>query len=125
VLEFCDRMGDAWGSASLAVSRAGANSVAEVGANAVPTLFLPYPHHRDMHQLRNAQPLADFGGAVIETDHVDVARNLEHAGARLRALMADSIRRDSMRAALRQHRPPDAAMLIAELLAQRVHSRVR
>jgi UDP-N-acetylglucosamine--N-acetylmuramyl-(pentapeptide) pyrophosphoryl-undecaprenol N-acetylglucosamine transferase len=123
VVEFCDHMGDAWGAASLAVSRAGANSVAEAAANAVPTLFLPYPYHRDMHQLRNAQPWAKLGGAVISTDHVDTAKNVQQAGRRLLELMAERGERDAMRSAQMRNRPPDAATEIAELLLERVLDR--
>jgi UDP-N-acetylglucosamine--N-acetylmuramyl-(pentapeptide) pyrophosphoryl-undecaprenol N-acetylglucosamine transferase len=117
---FTDRMGFAWGAADLAVSRAGANSVAEVHANAVPTLFLPYPWHKDRHQFRNAQPLVQAGAAVVETDHIDEAANLEHGGQMLQALMADADRREAMRAAARRSRPADAAMTIAELVLTHV-----
>jgi UDP-N-acetylglucosamine--N-acetylmuramyl-(pentapeptide) pyrophosphoryl-undecaprenol N-acetylglucosamine transferase len=116
VLAFLNDMGLAWGAADLAVSRAGASSVAEVAHNAVPTLFLPYPYHKDMHQQHNAQPLADLAGAEIETDRIDASENMKHAGRTLQDLMDDSTRRNAMRTALRQHPWPDAAMTIARRL---------
>lgn len=115
---FQHEMGLAWGAASMAVSRAGASSVAEVAINAVPCLFLPYPHHADRHQHRNAQPLVASGGAAIADDLVDPGANLTHAGSRLRALLTDAPRREAMRAALSGRRPPDAAAAIASLVRQ-------
>ena len=116
VKPFVHGMGPAWGAADLAVSRAGASSVAEAWANAVPTLFLPYPHHRDNHQQRNAAPMAAAGGAVIETDEIEPAANVAAAGATLRLLVRDEPRRRSMREALRARPAPDAAATIARLL---------
>lgn len=116
VRPFLHGMGPAWGAADLAVSRAGASSVAEAWANAVPTLFLPYPHHRDGHQQRNAAPMAATGGAIIETDAIDAAANVATAGATLRDLVRDEPRRRSMRAALRARPAPDAAETVARLV---------
>jgi len=116
VLPFLHRIGCAWGSADAAVSRAGANSVAEAAANAVPTLFLPYPYHRDLHQRHNAQPLVDAGGALMEHDFVDPRRNLEAVGPALESLLTDTDRRGGMREALKALNPPDAAKAIAERL---------
>lgn len=116
---FFEHMGPAWGAADLAVSRAGAGSVAEAWANHTPTLFLPYPYHRDQHQRHNAQPLEAVGGAVIATDRIDEHANAGPAGpgAILDALIRDAPRRDRMRAALRGLGPADGARRIAvELL---------
>ena len=113
---FLDDIGLAWGAADAAVSRSGANSVAEVAANALPTLFMPYPYHRDQHQRNNARPLVEIGGAMIEDDLIEPAANVRQAGVALRTLMQDTSRRASMRQALVEHRPPDAAELIADLL---------
>jgi UDP-N-acetylglucosamine--N-acetylmuramyl-(pentapeptide) pyrophosphoryl-undecaprenol N-acetylglucosamine transferase len=113
---FLHEMGLAWGAADLAVSRAGASSVAEAAANDVPTLFLPYPWHRDEHQRHNAEPLVACGGAVIQRDHVDAASNVQAVGPILRDLMTDPARRDAMRDALRARPRRDAAAEIARRL---------
>jgi UDP-N-acetylglucosamine--N-acetylmuramyl-(pentapeptide) pyrophosphoryl-undecaprenol N-acetylglucosamine transferase len=113
---FLDDIGLAWGAADVAFSRSGANSVAEAAANALPTLFLPYPHHRDMHQRHNAQPLVDLGGALMEQDRVEARENLRHAGAALARLLSQAAIREDMRRVLEEHRPPDAASHIADLL---------
>ena len=116
---FLHGMGTAWGAADLAVSRAGASSVAEAWANTVPTLFLPYPHHGDHHQHRNAAPMVAAGGAVVETDAVETDANIARAGSTLRELMGDRPRLRSMRAALPARPAPDAARTIARLLLDR------
>jgi UDP-N-acetylglucosamine--N-acetylmuramyl-(pentapeptide) pyrophosphoryl-undecaprenol N-acetylglucosamine transferase len=118
VLPFTDSMGAAWGAADLAVSRAGANSVAEIAANAVPALLLPYPFHRDQHQRNNARPLEEAGGAVIVDDRVDTEANLAEAGAAIAALMGDAARRAEMRQRLSAQRPEDAADAIAASLLE-------
>lgn len=114
---FFDGMGVCWGAAELAVSRAGAGSVAEAWANRVPTVFLPYPYHRDQHQRFNAAPLERAGGAVIVEDLIDAGRNVADAGERVMALMRDGGARAAMREAYRSLGPVDgAAMMAAALL---------
>ena len=114
VVSYCDQMGNAWRAASLAVSRAGAGSVAEAWANAAPTIFLPNPYHSDQHQRHNVEPVVAAGGAVVVTDEIDPQANLSGLGDTLRDLMADSAARDAMHKALRETRPPDGASAVAE-----------
>ncbi len=113
VLPFVHRMGVAWGAAEMAVSRAGANSVAEAQANHVPTIFVPYPWHKDLHQRENAQPLVDAGAAELALDLIDVQRNVASLGARTLDLMQDAARRMAMRRALQLQDAGDAARRIA------------
>jgi UDP-N-acetylglucosamine--N-acetylmuramyl-(pentapeptide) pyrophosphoryl-undecaprenol N-acetylglucosamine transferase len=114
---FLEEMGGAWGAADLAISRAGASSVAEAALNAVPTVFLPYPFHRDQHQRLNAEPMVAAGAAVMAEDVVDPAPNL----ARLRPLLAELLgspeRRAAMRAAAGRAGRPDGALRIARIVA--------
>ena len=113
VLPFLNEMGLAWGAAELALSRAGANSVAEAEANRVPTVFVPYPYHADLHQEANAKPLVDAGAAVLAYDRLDVTKNLESIGRPLEALMVDGRLRDAMEEKLRARPGSDAAEVIA------------
>ncbi len=116
VRAFIDEMGIAWGAADLAVSRAGAGSVAEAWANAVPTIFLPYPFHRDGHQRANTEVLVDAGAAIVSTDRIDADRNLADVGKTLADLMRDSACRAVMRAAFASLGPADGAERIARAL---------
>ncbi len=116
---FFREMGLCWGAADLAVSRAGAGSVGEAWANAVPTIFLPYPHHKDQHQAFNARPLIDAGAARLVTDHIDPARNTQDAGKRLLELLASPAALGAMRECFRSLGPADGASRIAAALLQR------
>lgn len=53
------------GEADFAVSRAGASTLWELSANALPTLFVPYPYAAKDHQFHNAAFLRDQGMAFI------------------------------------------------------------
>lgn len=113
VLPYVREMGLAWGAADLALSRAGAGSVAEAWAAHVPVVFLPYPYHKDQHQRFNALPLAEAGGAVIETDLIDPAQNAGVAGRVLAGLMRDDAVRRRMRESLAALGPVDGAARVA------------
>lgn len=100
-------MGLWWGSAELAISRAGAGAVAEAWANRVPTLFLPYPYHKDQHQKLNAQRLG--AGAVVVDDLIEPEANMRVNAPILEELMANAGRRNEMRSALERLGPADGA----------------
>jgi UDP-N-acetylglucosamine--N-acetylmuramyl-(pentapeptide) pyrophosphoryl-undecaprenol N-acetylglucosamine transferase len=76
VVGLVDEVGLMWGAATLALARSGAGTVAELWANSVPTLFMPYPYHRDEHQRHNARPMVDAGLATILDDHIDPVCNI-------------------------------------------------
>lgn len=120
VVAYCDRMGDAWHAADVAVSRAGAGSVAEAWANATPTIFAPNPYHADGHQRANAKPLLDAGGAVIVADRIDPAQNLAPLGGAIADLVGDPTRRAAMRERLVATRPPDGAAAVAAWITDAV-----
>jgi len=114
VLAFCDAMGLAWAAADAAISRSGAGSAAEVVANAVPTIFMPYPYHADEHQRHNVQRLADDEAAVIVRDTKDAKANADALEPVLNELMSDASRRDAMREALQAHQREDGAAVLAD-----------
>lgn len=53
--------------AHLFIGRSGASTVAEVATAGRPAIFVPYPHHADQQQTRNAETVADMGGAWVMT----------------------------------------------------------
>ncbi len=114
VLPFCETMGLAWAGSSLALSRAGANSVAEVWANAVPTIFFPYPYHKDQHQKFNAEPLTRAGMGLLMQDQIEPAANARQLLPRLLALMSNVTQRRQMHDQLRHTTPPDGAAVLAK-----------
>ena len=118
VKPFMHEMGLAWGAASLTVSRAGANSVAEIQANAVPAIFLPYPHHRDQHQVHNAQPLVDAGGGHIVEDRDDEA-TARNVGSLLLSTFQDPDSLQGMSDALKRQARPEAAETVVSVLLNR------
>ena len=113
---FCKRMGLAWASADAAVARAGGGSVAEAHANTTPTLFLPYPFHRDLHQRLNALPLVNAGGALMMDDAVDPMANATALAGPLNELLHNRAQRDAMRTVLRERPLEDGAHTLADWL---------
>jgi UDP-N-acetylglucosamine--N-acetylmuramyl-(pentapeptide) pyrophosphoryl-undecaprenol N-acetylglucosamine transferase len=65
VVPFLREIGTAYRSADLVVSRAGALTCAELEAVGAPAVLVPYPHHADRQQFKNAEPLAARGGALV------------------------------------------------------------
>ncbi len=98
-------------AADLAVGRAGASTLAEAAAFALPTAIVPYPHAAG-HQRLNAETFAEAGAAMlIEDDAFDADRLIEVAG-----LLADPARHAVMSAAARELARPDAAVALADLV---------
>jgi UDP-N-acetylglucosamine--N-acetylmuramyl-(pentapeptide) pyrophosphoryl-undecaprenol N-acetylglucosamine transferase len=116
VIPFMHRIGLAWGAADLALSRAGASSVAEAQANQIPTIFAPYPYHKDLHQRENAMPLVVAGAAAMELDQIDADKNMTGLGKCVLDLMQSAEKRYAMRKALQLMPPPDSAEQIAEFV---------
>ena len=77
-----DRM---FGAADLVVCRGGGTTVAELCATGRPALIVPYPHHKDRQQLRNAEVLVRVGAAVVvEESALDEGRLAETLAGLLR-----------------------------------------
>lgn len=115
---FCHKMGVAWSAASLAVCRAGAGAVAEAEVNAIPSVFLPYPFHKDQHQRLNAGPLVNRGAALCVADRIDPIRNTAELLGPLTELMLNDDRRETMRQNLLSQQPGDGAQDVAFWIAR-------
>ncbi len=116
ILDYHDRMPDLLAAADLVVGRSGAVSVAEYAVAGVPTICMPYPHHKDRHQYRNAATLVEVGAAVVVDDVSDPADRAAWLWEELETLLKDDTTRREMAEACRLVARPNAARDIAERL---------
>ena len=65
VSAFIDDMAGAYCWADLVVCRAGALTVSEIAVVGIASIFIPYPHAVDNHQLHNSRYLEQVGAAII------------------------------------------------------------
>jgi UDP-N-acetylglucosamine--N-acetylmuramyl-(pentapeptide) pyrophosphoryl-undecaprenol N-acetylglucosamine transferase len=118
VVSYTEHMADALAAADLVISRAGASTLAELTAVGRAAILMPYPFHRDQHQLANAQCLERVGAARIVRDANNPAANARELQPVLAELMSDDGRRAAMSGAARRLGRLDAAEVIAEHLLQ-------
>lgn len=113
VCAYIDDMGDVLAAADAVLSRAGASSVAEIAALAVPAVLVPYPHATADHQTVNARLLTDAGAAVA---YADAAIDDDAFRDELFDILTDADRRARMRDAARDLAQDQAADRLADLL---------
>lgn len=105
-MEFLDRMELAYAAADVAITRAGAGTVAELPAAGLPGILIPYPHAPGDHQTLNAQPLVDAGAAYVVADHEATP---DRVGPLLEELVEDRARLAAMGENARRLAKPEAA----------------
>ena len=106
-------MAAAYGCADLAVCRAGATTLAELTANGIPSILIPYPYAAEDHQYFNAKLLSDAGAAVLR-------RQSELSTGQFALLLVELLTDEGQRKAM-----SDAALSLglpkaAEVVAERV-----
>ena len=111
VRPYFDAMPRAYAAATVCLARAGAMTVSELAAAAVPSILVPYPHAADDHQSYNASFLAEAGGAIVIRDS-DLDKDT--LASALDPLLADPARLAAMRGALGRAARKDAAKIIAD-----------
>jgi UDP-N-acetylglucosamine--N-acetylmuramyl-(pentapeptide) pyrophosphoryl-undecaprenol N-acetylglucosamine transferase len=110
---FIDRMDLAYAAADLAVTRAGALTVAELTAAGLPAVMVPLPHATAGHQAANAGVLAAAGGVVHVPDgELTGARLADEAGS----LLAEPATLAEMGKVMRDLALPDAAEDLADVV---------
>jgi UDP-N-acetylglucosamine--N-acetylmuramyl-(pentapeptide) pyrophosphoryl-undecaprenol N-acetylglucosamine transferase len=115
VRAFLTEMELALGAATLAVSRAGASTQAEVAAVRRPAILVPYPFAADNHQFHNARALVDAGAALLLEQETADGRSL---AALVLDLLRDEARRIAMSEAAGRLHSPHAAEMIAEKMLE-------
>ena len=116
VLDYYEQMADLLASADLVVGRSGAVSIAEFAAGSVPSICMPYPHHKDRHQYLNAGKLVQAGAAVIVDDLPDLTDRSQWLAEELAELMADGEKREQMKKGCKKIANLNAAVDIAQKL---------
>lgn len=82
--DFVEDMASAYRNADLIICRAGASTVSEVSAAALPAVFVPLPTAVDDHQTKNAQYLVNSGAAKLIAQSELTAQKLHDMIAQLR-----------------------------------------
>jgi len=119
---FVDDVGAQFGCADLAVSRSGATTLAELTANGIPSILIPYPYATDDHQFLNAKFLSDAGAAIA---HRQSDLSPETFSDIMVDLLTDDDKRSAMAQAARSLGRPDAAEVVAERIMRHALERRR
>lgn len=119
-MAFLDRMELAYAAADVAITRAGAGTVAELPAAGLPAVLIPYPHAPGDHQTLNAQPLVNAGAAYVVAD---AEAQPDRVGPMLEELIEDRPRLarmgESARALAKPHAADELAAWVLDLAARR------
>ncbi len=122
VCPFFGEMHLALGAASVAISRAGASSLAELAAMRLPAILVPFPAATDNHQHYNALAFERTGAAHLLAQGEATPEVL---APKIVELVENAPAREKMRAALAGWHAPRAAERIAENIMQAVNARRR
>jgi UDP-N-acetylglucosamine--N-acetylmuramyl-(pentapeptide) pyrophosphoryl-undecaprenol N-acetylglucosamine transferase len=118
ILPYIQRMEDAYAVCDLAVTRAGATTLAELSRAAVPSILVPYPFAAADHQTENARAMVEAGAAVFLAD-ADLRSQLTGT---VRLLLADRARLLRMADRAREMGTPRAAEELAEAVLRLAES---
>ncbi len=115
VVAYLADMPAALAACDLAVSRAGAISLAEFTARGIPMVLVPYPFAAEGHQQLNARVVQEAGAAVVVPDSRLTAATLLEV---VRSLAGDRERLRAMAQASRRLGRPDAARQVAQVVLE-------
>jgi UDP-N-acetylglucosamine--N-acetylmuramyl-(pentapeptide) pyrophosphoryl-undecaprenol N-acetylglucosamine transferase len=119
-LAYIEDMPGALASADFAIARAGAMSLAELTAWAIPSILVPLPTAAANHQHHNAVALADAGAALMVPE-VELGQG--RLWKDVLSLARDQVRRTAIANNARERGRPDAADRIAAELLRLVAER--
>jgi UDP-N-acetylglucosamine--N-acetylmuramyl-(pentapeptide) pyrophosphoryl-undecaprenol N-acetylglucosamine transferase len=110
IFDFLDPIAPALAAADVAVTRAGAVTIAELAAWGIPSVLVPLPTAAADHQTRNARVMAEAGAAVMVPQAELTAERL---GMEVGRLLHDGALREGMASRARCRGKPEAT---AEIL---------
>jgi UDP-N-acetylglucosamine--N-acetylmuramyl-(pentapeptide) pyrophosphoryl-undecaprenol N-acetylglucosamine transferase len=117
VFPFINDMVSAYCASDVAVSRAGASTLAELAAVGLPAILVPYPHATDQHQEMNARALVEAGAALLMLNG-DLRGDL--LAKTLISLSEDPDRLAKIRSGIKQFSKADAAERVVNVLFELV-----
>lgn len=110
IMPFIDDMNTVYSCADLIIARAGATTIAEIAALALPVVFVPSPNVAENHQYKNAKSIQDDDGCVIIKDS-EINDRLIFT---IKELLINDEKRAQLAANIKKFSKPDAAQIIAE-----------
>ena len=117
---YTNQMGHCMAAADAIVSRAGASSLAEISARALPALLVPFPFATADHQTVNARSCVEAGAAYMVSDSEVEGQDFQN---KLIQLIEDESVRERMRQAARAQKTHDAAQAVVQAIVKAAHSR--
>jgi len=115
VHRFLNAMELALGASTVAISRAGASSLAELSAMRLPAVLVPYPAAVDNHQFFNAKAFEQTNAARLLQQHNGTPHLL---ASLLTELVENTSERQKIKGGLERWHSPSAAANIAENILQ-------
>lgn len=120
VAAYENRMPLALAAADFVVSRAGATSLAEIAARAIPAVLIPYPYATGNHQMVNARSYATGGAAIVIPDSQIPSKDFSDA---ILGLAQSKERRDVMHAAASARNETNATCQLADIVEAAIASK--
>jgi len=115
VIEFLDGMYRYTGSADIVITRAGANTLAELGVQGKACIVIPNPNLTAGHQLKNADLLVQKDAVVVVQEDA-LTKDKNELKRAIDGLLANEARRQELAKNFRDITITDAASKLAELL---------
>ncbi|MCC7085549.1 MAG: undecaprenyldiphospho-muramoylpentapeptide beta-N-acetylglucosaminyltransferase [Pirellulales bacterium] len=116
VTTFVQNLPDVLRESDMVVCRAGATTLAEIAATAVPAVMIPYPRATDDHQRLNAEPFVACGAARMIDERTIAGRLDDELQGVLNELIIHPNQRQSMALAMYELARPDAAWQVAMMV---------
>ncbi|MBA4149648.1 MAG: UDP-N-acetylglucosamine--N-acetylmuramyl-(pentapeptide) pyrophosphoryl-undecaprenol N-acetylglucosamine transferase [Verrucomicrobia bacterium] len=117
---FLTEMELALGAATVAISRSGASSLAEIAAMRIPSILIPYPHAAENHQYFNALAFVETGAALLFEQN---AVSPERFATEISELVKSETLRTGIQSALGKWHVANAAEVVAEKIIGAISNR--
>ncbi len=115
IYPYVDNMGAFYGAADLVLCRAGATTIAELVANGIAAILVPYPFATEAHQEKNAQFVEERGAAAVVLDS-DLTPDLLYQ--EVNRIIKDKERLKRMTEAAKSLGSPQAGRTLAETVLE-------